>query len=115
MRLLGDHLKHETITGSQKANNHSKRSQEEKAYSSNEFFTNDYRLPNRHPGTLFYDDDRILGLQHLVLGYFNIATDLPAPQAGSEDSLNEDEAVDLQRKYIFMKPRKLFKSGLAGI
>jgi len=96
MRLLGDHIRYEPANGLQ--GDHAQRSKPDvrKVYSPCDFFTSDYRLPSRRPTGIFNDeDDRILGLQHLLLDYFGIEGGESAPQSENNETLDEDEAVDV--------------------
>jgi len=95
MRLLGDHLRYEPATPDQKASAPRDKKETERAYSTDDFFTNDYRLSSHRPMGLFHhEDERILGLQRLLLDYFGIETEDDLSQADEDNSHNEEEAVD---------------------
>lgn len=97
MRLLGDHLKYE-VGHQQGSKPPSSRKKVAKTYDPEQFFTEDYRLPSRRwPPVLGHEDERVLGLQRLLLGYFGF--DAESAPAGSDEDQEEqigidDEAVD---------------------
>ena len=106
MRLLGDHLRYEPTGG--KPQGHIPRDEggAERIYSPDDFFTSDYRLPSRRPAGVFnHEDDRILGLQNLLLDYFGIKTGEPTLQPESNEALGDDEAVDLPERIRHEKAR----------
>lgn len=100
MRLVVDHINYDPVS-SQQTSTHKKNEEEEtKVYSSEDFFAEDYRLPNHPKTNIFYnEEDRILGLQRLLLDYFGVETETAGLQTEHEgddtnDTSKDDEAVD---------------------
>jgi len=109
MRLLGDHLRYEPTGSHQQgcAPRHEDGAAE-KAYSAADFFTSDYRLPSRRPSTIFeHEDNRILGLQRLLLDYFGVDTEDANVQTGNEDGQDDEEAVDRPEAVVAKGPQSL--------
>jgi len=96
IRLLGDQLRYEPANRGHSDCKTQKKRGGEQVYRPGDFFTNDYRLPSRHAvGVSGHEDDRILGLQALLLEYFGVETgDIDAISMENE-TLDDDEAVDL--------------------
>jgi len=95
MRLLGDHLKYDPTAPRPGAATSRRDDSVRRSYSSDDFFTRDYRLPSQRRGTMFVqDDERILGLQRLLLDYFGIEADSVVVQDEDDEGAGEDERVD---------------------
>jgi len=94
LRLLGDHLQYEPDWTKSGNRNSDKKDDEERVYKSADFFTDDYRLPRHRPAGLFrHEDERIFGLQRLLLEYFGIEREESIPET-DEEPRGADEEVD---------------------
>lgn len=100
MRLVVDHINYDPVSSQQQTTHKKNKEEKTKVYYSDDFFTQDYRLPN-HPRTNIFsnEDDRILGLQRLLLDYFGVETETASLQKEHEDddgddASKDDEAVD---------------------
>jgi len=108
MRLLGDHLhyganmppRHSSDRGSDERTKTS-------VYVPADFFTTNYRLPSRSMSSLFLnEDDRIIGLQRLIAGYFGVEAGEISSHAYDEGEVGEDEAVDIPETISCTSRRK---------
>jgi hypothetical protein len=95
MRLLGDHLKYNPEIPHPGAPTKKRDNATSRSYSGDDFFTDDYRLPSQRRETAFVEgDERIMGLQHLLLEYFGSETgEAPLPDEDGEQA-GEEETVD---------------------
>lgn len=96
LRLLGDHLRYEPKAMAARIQTDTKASSTRRVYRPGHFYTADYRLPaHRSFGSFGQVDDHILGLQHLLLGYFGVGA--PEESQGEEEEaiLGDDEVVDV--------------------
>jgi len=97
LRLLGDHLRYEPKATAAPGNQaDTKAPSAQRVYRPGDFYTADYRLPARRTfGLLDQGDDRILGLQHLLLEYFGVGASDAVREEEEEARLGDDEAVDV--------------------
>lgn len=96
LRLVSDHLHYEPEAVHEPHNaGHDNGNAEEHVYSAADFFTDDYRLPNQRATRVVpHEDDRILGLQRLLLEYFGIETEDVPSQEQDSNGLTGEEPVD---------------------